>query len=317
MAVLFLQRHQIADHQWNSFIDTSPQSILYAYTWYLDVVSPNWVALVLVENEEWQAVLPLPIRKKWLIRVVQQPFFCQFLGIFTTKNADFLQCSEALLQNIPAHFRYISVYSGRFPEGNFLRYYETAHCQNYLLSLSQPYSTLKKNYTADRQVNLNRAQKFNWETQESTDCHPLIDLFRQNHASQIEGGVSETTYALLKKVFEVLITKKAVRLRYATTNGQIEAGAMFAICGKRIVYLFNAASPVGRKGNARTWLIDQMIQEYAESDYVFDFESPEVKSIADFYQSFGAREEVYSTLHYNRLPFPLKQLQARRRKKGL
>jgi hypothetical protein len=149
---------------------------------------------------------------------------------------------------------------------------------------------------------------------ESHDPNPIIDLFRTHHASQIGGGVAETAYQLLGKIVNVLFRKKAAKLVYALKNGQIEAGALFAIFDNRIIYLFNAASALGRKGNARTWLIDQIIQEYAESDFIFDFESPEVKSIADFYQSFGAKKEAYLSLHYNDLPFPFNQIQEWRKK---
>lgn len=302
--------------RWDAFIAASPQRILYAYSWYLDVVTPHWQALILEENGVWKAVMPLPIQSKWGLSVVQQPFFCQFLGIFTTPLVELASVQTTFLEALSTHFRYVSSYSGRFWGEPFPAQFELHHCYTHLFPLDAPYPTLRQCYSPDRRMNLRRAQKFPWQWQESNDLGPLIELFRQNHAAQIEGGVSETAYGLLRKVHEVLQEKQAVRLRYAVYNGRIEAGAMFAVYQKRIIYLFNAASPVGRKGNARTLLIDQIIEEYAETDFVFDFESPEVASIAGFYRSFGAKEEVYSMLHYNGLPFPLKQLQARRRKKG-
>jgi len=315
MAVLFLQRHQISDTQWNNFIAASPHRIVYAYTWYLDTVSPNWGALVVEESNEWKAAMPLPVRKKWGMKVIQQPFYCQLLGVFTKKESDFQEVTHLLLQKLPEYFRYISVYTGRISQAALLPdYYETKRCNTHVLHLHSTYATLKQNYTSDRQLNLNRAEKLEWEIIESRDPNPLIDLFRTNHAAQIEGSVSESAYHLLQKVGEVLYEKKAGRLLYAVKDGQIEAGAMFAVFDKRIIYLFNAASPLGRKGNARTWLIDQIIQEYAESEYTFDFESPEVKSIADFYQSFGAKKEEYLSLHYNGMPFPFRQIQNWRRK---
>lgn len=316
MAVLFLQRHQISDTQWNIFIAASPQKIVYAYSWYLDVVTPEWGALILEENGIWKAVMPLPIRHKWGMKVIQQPLFCQFLGVFTKKGGDFQEVTHLFLQKLPDYFRYISVYTGRFsPATSLSDNYEVNHFSTHILSLHLPYIILKQNYTSDRRLNLNRAERFGWEILESSDLNPMINLFRANHASQIEGGVSETAYHLLQKVMDVLYEKKAVKLLYAVKDGQIEAGAMFAVFDKRIIYLFNAASALGRKGNARTWLIDKIVQEYAESDYVFDFESPEVKSIADFYQSFGTREEEYLSLHFNNLPFPFNQIQNWRRKK--
>jgi len=76
---------------------------------------------------------------------------------------------------------------------------------------------------------------------------------------------------------------------------------LLATSNGRAIYLFNAASETGRRGNARTVLLDQYIQAHAGQPIVFDFESPEKPSIAAFYRSFGAREESYFSLRWNRL----------------
>lgn len=308
--VLLLYRSQLDLTQWDTFIAASPQRILYAYSWYLDTVSPDWNALIVVENDQWQAVMPLPCRKKWGMNVVQQPFFCQLLGFFTHPSVDFQEVSNKLLTELTTSFHYISTYSGRFAENtNFPEDLKVTNAANWILPLHHPYSVLFQNYTRDRQTNLKRAEKSQWKSQQSTDVEPLIALFRNNHATQIEGGVSENAYDLLRAVMALLAQKKALRLVYAVREGRIEAGALFAVFNNRIIYLFNAASPAGRQSNVRTWLIDQMIREYAETDFVFDFESPEIPSIASFYRSFGAQPEVYSQLSFNNLPFPLKQIQ--------
>lgn len=317
MPVLLLHRSQLDSAQWDDFIAASPQRILYAYSWYLDTASPNWKALIVIENDQWQAVMPLPYRKKWGLNVVQQPFFCQLLGVFTNSSVDYREASNLLLTELTTSFRYISTYSGRFAEHTvFPEVLKVTNAANLILPLHHPYSVLFQHYTHDRQTNLKRAQNFNWSSQQSTDVEPLIQLFRNNHASQIEGGVAENAYELLRKLTALLGHKKALRLVYAVKNGSIEAGTLFAIFNNRIIYLFNAASPTGRKGNARTWLIDRMIQEYAETDFVFDFESPDIPSIASFYQSFGTQKESYIQLSFNNLPFPLKQIQEWRLEKN-
>lgn len=308
--VLLLHRSQLNSDQWDDFVGASPQRILYAYSWYLDTVSPDWQALVLIEKDQWQAIMPLPCRRKWGMNVVQQPFFCQFLGVFTTPSFEFQEAVRLLLDKLPFSFRYISIYTGRFGQPiSYPKGMKIINADNFILSLRPPYALLFKNYTHDRKTNLLRAQKFGWKSQQSTDIEPLITLFQENHAGQIQGGVSANAYRLLQKVVAALQQKKALRLVYALKDGQIEAGALFTIFDDRIIYLFNAASATGRKGNARTWLIDQMIQEYAQTNFIFDFESPEISSISTFYQSFGAEKEAYTLLTYNNLPFPLKQIQ--------
>jgi hypothetical protein len=282
----------------------------------LDAVTSDWGALVCEAHGQWQAVMPIPLKKKWGMKVVQQPLFCQLLGIFGAKNAP-VEAEQAILSYLTQRFRYVSIYTGRFQtlQRDFPVLVERTECCTHLLNLSVDYQQLREQYTPDRRRNLRRAEAEGWTWQESGDIQPLMQLFRQNHAAQIEGGVGEEAYQVLAILYQTLYQRGLATLCYALKEGQIEAGAMFVVADGRIIYLFNAASARGRKGNARTWLIDKMLQKYAGQDFLFDFESPMVDSIAGFYKSFGAKEETYSRLRVNKLPFPLKQIQDFRAKK--
>jgi hypothetical protein len=315
--ISLLQRHQINDSLWDDFIDNSPQKILYAYSWYLDTVAPRWAALVAEDKRGWCAVLPVPLRRKFGFWVVQQPLFCQILGIFFREKMVDKNILEQLLAGLLTEYRYISIYSGRFLGlSPLLRSTNPiTRCFTHILDLKQNYETLKSNYSTDRKTNLKKAKKHNWQIIESVDIEPIIVIFKQNHAKKISGGVSENGYDLLRSIFKKLIEKKVVKLLYTIYNNQIEAGAIFAIYGGRIVYLFNAATQIGRQHNARTLLIDNVLQQYAGSDYIFDFESPMIDSISDFYASFGTVKDYFEELKQNNLPFPFKQIQSWRLEK--
>ena len=310
IAVRLLRRAEIVDAVWNNFIDQSPQQVVYGHSWYLDAVSPGWAALVATNhNGQWVSVLPIPLRRKFGFEVIQQPLFCQFLGVFSVPNAS-TEIASDLLATLPQFFKYNSLYAGRFGrQTDWPAFFEVQFYQNFLLSLRAPYQHIRSGYSRDRLINLKKAEKFGWQIEEKNDIQPLIELFAKNHAAQIEGGVSENAYVLLAHMYEILQQKKAAKLLYALKDGQIEAGALFAIDQHRIVYLFNAASDLGRRQNARTLLIDSIIQSCSNQDLWFDFESPEQPSIAAFYQSFGSQAEPFAQFKYNRLPFGLQKLQ--------
>ncbi|GAB3776144.1 hypothetical protein GCM10028818_21260 [Spirosoma horti] len=182
-----------------------------------------------------------------------------------------------------------------------------------VLNLSSGYDALYQLYSHDRKLNLKRALAANWTIMESTDPEPLITLFRENHATGIDRGVADWAYAILRNLLAELSTRKLMTLRYACQNGRIDAGALFVCEGNRVIYLFNAASEIGRRGNARTLLIDQLIQEKAGMEVVLDFESPEKSTIRDFYRSFGAVEEPFYALRWNRLSLVENMLRVSRR----
>lgn len=302
MKVRLYHRHEIIDNQWNTFLNHSPQNIIYAYSWYLDAVTTKWCAFVLEEDEEWQAVMPIPLKKKWGIWVVEQPLFCQILGVFH-KN-EVIKTNSQLLENaLYEHFKYVSVYNGQ----NLVNFQKTLF--THTIHLNRSYKEIQAAFNNDRLNNLRIGQNFGWKLDESEDLAPLIELFKENHVHKIEGGVSEKAYIQLQKLYQVLKTNAEVRIIYCKQKNQIEAGAMFVIFQNRIIYLFNAASKIGRKGNARTLLISKMLEEFQNSEYVFDFESPELQSVVDFYLSFGSEPQSFGSIRYNRMPFPIRQIQ--------
>ena len=356
MTVRLLNRQDIDDAQWNSFLDNSPHNLIYAYSWYLDIVAPKWCAFIAENEAGWQAIMPVPLAKKWGFWVVKQPFFCQILGVFfrdnvklkpeifvnqlnrlqignskdeitnldqqkiqlsrlqignskdeitnlDQQNLDQQKISKLLESAFKKQFRYVSIYAGQ----NLYSF--DNQINTHILNLDKPYERLLEGYNKDRKKNLKTGQNFGWEIEESDDIEPIIALFKNYHANDIEGGVGGNAYRILRKLFSELKKRKIVKLLYVSKNNQIEAGALFVVFKSRIIYLFNAATGLGRKKNARTVLIDSILQQYENTNYVFDFESPEKESVVEFYESFGTQRSTFSQLRYNDLPFPFKQIQ--------
>ena len=305
--VVCLSRRHINDAAWDACVRTAPNQIFYGFSWYLDAVTclPDWTwagLVVVTQSGDYRAVMPVPLRRKFVMGVavgwvVHQPLFCQFLATFGPADTDTVPFFRVLLRR----FRYGSILHTTYQPPDNLGL-ESKPQQTHLLDLSLPYSALLRNYSADRRHNLARAHRFGWQIQVSTDPGPLIQLFQQNHAGQIPGGVGDWAYTIFRNVVLALQQRGMASLHYACYAGKIEAGAMFLLDRQRIVYLFNAASATGRQGNARTLLLDTIIQENAGTPGLwFDFESPDKPSVVQFYRSFGAIEQPFWAICWNRL----------------
>lgn len=312
---LLLSRAEIDDGCWNGLMARAEQQVIYGDTAYLDLVCESWKALVWPSVGEYRIVMPIPIKRKWGKDVVQQPLFCQYLGIFSAEPMTEIQIFH-FLKKLSLHFSYISSY--HFHPGNslllkeilpILPEFEISENQTYWLSLEGPYDKIKDGYSADRKVNLKRSSVIDWVLEKRDNPRPLIDLFQKYHAGQVAGGVDPSAYRLLEQLFQTLRTDQKAELWYATDHGQIRAGVMFVRSGGKVIYLFNASDQLGRKGNARTFLLDQYFQENDGDMLIFDFESPQITSIAAFYSSFGAEKTPYYAIRKNKLPFPFRQIQ--------
>ena len=322
---ILLQRHQINDTAWNALVDEARHSVVYAYTWYLDCVSPLWQALVVVDSAltsgiqgtpstEYRMVMPLPVRKKWGMSVVQQPLFCQYLGLFSKEEISETDLTR-FLHSLSQHFPYISDYDFHPAQTYLLRKvppgfsdFEVQEKTTHWLSLAKTYPELSESYSTDRKKNLKKSRKYDWECVKSEDPEPLIAIFQKNHAAQIE-NVQASAYVLVRELTRLLQNKKIATIYYARRQGTLHAGIMIFEKADMGIYIFNAADEVGRRGNARSFLLDRYFQQQAGRMKVFDFESPEVASIAQFYHSFGAERQTFISIKKNKLPFPFRQLQ--------
>ena len=76
-----LKRNEIDTQKWDKCVNqNSSIPTIYANSWYLDIVSPNWKAAIW---GDYETVFPLTIKYKYLfLPLLLQPVFSQQLGFF-------------------------------------------------------------------------------------------------------------------------------------------------------------------------------------------------------------------------------------------
>ena len=85
MKIVYLNRGAIDTEKWDQVISESPAETLYPYSWYLDLVSSNWSALV---EDDYRFIMPVVWKKKAGLKYVYQPFYTQQLGVFSREYVD-------------------------------------------------------------------------------------------------------------------------------------------------------------------------------------------------------------------------------------
>ncbi|QCR24155.1 GNAT family N-acetyltransferase [Pontibacter sp. SGAir0037] len=308
--IYYLPHNLIDKQQWDDLITVAPEQQVYALSWYLDVVSPGWEAIVAVDTAgRYEVVLPVPVRQKLRMRYVQQPLYCQQLGFYSRSGIGNQAIVAQMLEVLYQRYSYVVSLplntANSFPEKLLHQQVSLQNMATLYLSLSERYPKLYANYSRDRKLNLKRAQRVKLSIAESEDIEPLISFFKEEVAGRIYGGVGEWAYTTLRNLYRELKQRGLARLLYTVdAAGNTNAGCLFVIFQKRIIYIFNAASKDGRKYNGRTFMLDYIIQQYAGQDYLLDFESPaeEERAIVRVYAGFGATKAGFAVVHYNRLP---------------
>lgn len=274
----YVKRINLDVLKYNNCIENSIQSRIYAYSWYLDIVANNWDILVL---NDYEAVMPIPYNKKYFLKYVVQPYFCQQLGIFSKEiiSDDF---QKEMIKTIPSKFLKVSI---NLNSDNILLS-EKTNRKNYILKLSKEYSLLQKKFSKGRKHAIKVGEKAGLKLVPIT-IEKLIEIQSKNY----EYKIPEIT---LKNIVKTLIQKEKGIILGIYREEELLGGGFFINDKNRFIYLYSAFTEKGRKLQVASFLISSIVKKHQNSNFILDFEGGNIPNIGKFYRSFGAEEEVYS-----------------------
>jgi len=294
MSIKYIHREHLDEEKYNQCIDSSLQSKIYAFSWYLDIVCNTWDVLVL---NDYEAVMPIPWRKKYGIKYVYPPFWVLQLGVFSNEVID----ENEFLTPLFNKFKFVELRMNTC--NNFELYPEflqLKQCQK--LVFNTTYSSTLSHYRKDRKKDLQKAAAA--DLIEKWNDHPsnLIQLFKNNIGKRTP-NIKETDYENLEKLIAICIEKKIGEILSVYDKENKLVASVFLLKHKNsITKLISSTDLNYRKNGANTFLIDRVIFKYHKDFSVFNFGGSSIKSVASFSKSFGAETEKYHQLKMNKLP---------------
>ena len=295
--ISYLTHEKIDKTCWDECIAAAPNGNVYAWSWYLDLVHPGWDALVEMSGGKYLTVMPITMKRKYGIHYLCQPFFAQQLGVFSTQPLT-QETALAFLRAIPKKYRLVEI---RLNEGNSLgtSLKGIENHRNHLLDLNNSYNVLSSHYHENTTRNLKKSLKYGLELVKEVPISSVIDLFRANRGASVKHWGDEE-YARLTCLAEFSVTSSNAFIYGLRTsdNDDIICGALFVKSHQRITFLFSGMNERGKETGAMTFLIDQVIREYAGQPLTFDFEGSDDDNLARFYQGFGSHPVCYPGFCY-------------------
>lgn len=280
--IQYVKRKDLNIDKYDACIQNARNSRIYALSNYLDIVADNWDALVL---NDYEAAMPLPWRSKYFLKYIYPPCWTQQLGVFSTNTIN-SNLVDAFIKAIPEKFvkktiQFNSECKNSLPLTDRI---------NYTLSLNQEYNNLLKSYRKDRRDRLKKFKKLDLKISIETDVSKLIELFKINYHGKV--SLNELDYQKLEKL-SLLQKLNPLILKIYNSNNELISGSLFFKDHHRIYYLFSANNTEGNKVQGNTAILDYIIQKYAETNYILDFEGSMIPGIASFFKSFGSNLEMY------------------------
>ncbi len=299
--IRYLKNEDIDKKKWDDCIRESFNGLVYACSWYLDIVAGEWEALV--END-YKRVFPLTGAKKMGIYYLFQPPFTQQLGIFS-KGVLSKQVVESFLNEIPAKYKLIEINLNSLNKTEEHSKFATPWL-THLLDLINSYEKTAAGYSKNLKRNLKKAEKAGVTVMKNIKPDEVIALFREDRGKSLK-NIKESDYTKLRRLTYLGIYKGMMHTygAFSKTNDLI-AGAIFIKNRGKAVFLFSGNSREGKENAAMPLIIDTFIKENSQKNLTLDFEGSNDPNLARFYKSFGSKEVTYPHLKINRLPALLK-----------
>jgi hypothetical protein len=281
MKIIHLRNNEIDRTNWDKCISQSTNQLTYAHSWYLDVVSPQWEALA---DENYDYIMPLPVKWRYKIPYLVQPILTQQLGIFS-KN----EINEEIVEDFIKAIPYFS-YELNLNEQN--QYSKAEISPNFLLDLHKPYEQITDLYSKNTLRNIEKAKKKKLKIKSNI----TIDEFLEFNSS-VEKKFIAIRSSTLEELLRVGLAVNALNVYGVfSEENRLIAGLCILHSNKRLTYLLPVSNKEGKNASAMFFLIDYIIKNEANSEKTLDFEGSKVEGIARLYKGFGAKLQPYYIL---------------------
>lgn len=275
-----LKYHEIDFQKYTKCLENSVQRNWYAKKEVLDQLSENWEILMF---EDYKAILPIPLKKKFGINFVIMPLFCQQLGVFSEK--DDTGINDQFLQFLKKNYT-ILLYS--FNDRNLFSE-PLKKKKNYTIPLSDYVILRRKKYFKGRKSTAKCAQHL---------IYKEIDL-NAEHISFIEknfkGLKKETDIKKFKDYMKFLHQNNSLKLCAAYLEEKLINVAVLVDESTQLSLLGLINDETYKTENGPSFLIDKILSNYIHQKS-FNFMGSNIRGIEIFFKSFGGELQEYPYL---------------------
>ena len=299
--IVYHKNNEIDRVQWDNCIRNSPGVKPYAYSWYLDIMSPGWEALV---DDDYDSVFPIPGFTRFGIQYVATPHFLQQLGAYSPDKPASAAIIE-FLSFIPDFYKLIDL---RIGQEIVMEGFKVTKRVNFELDLSRPYEKIWDRFTPHCKRNIESSARNSPEIISDITPDEIIDLFLRNKGKEIR-GIKARDYHRLRNLMNFCIKNKKGRIiGVRETNKKLIYGLFIVETEGNKTLLFVVNTFQSRERRIGYYVVNDLIRNFSSTKTIIDFSGSSIPSIASFMESFGAENIPFYRVYRNRLLWPVKIL---------
>ncbi|MEO0472650.1 MAG: GNAT family N-acetyltransferase [Bacteroidota bacterium] len=318
--VAHIPLNDIDPARWDAFITASPQGSVYALHGFLFALRKDWRALIVLQQDEWQAVMPYCLNKRWRFTSLPQPTFTQYLGIcfqdrqfdtafqaFRWKN----RLVSRMVDDVAEIDLFVQSFSPAFdyPMPFHWAGYSIHNRYTYICSLEDDF---ERHFSPSLRRHLRKANKHQLQCCSLDDLSPLLELYRLNAEKGHDIlGQAATSHDKMHRLINFLKREKRGEIRAVKNqNGDILAAGVFVHFKQKGLYLMGAMHPESQAYSPMSFLMwEEMKRAKDGACLSWDFEGSMIEGVERFFRGFGAKPQAYLQLRKNALPLMVRWIQ--------
>jgi hypothetical protein len=155
--------------------------------------------------------------------------------------------------------------------------------------LNKDYAAIFSNYSTNTKRNIKKANDFFITIKNDLSANEFLSFY---HATIKNYPVPSEI--IVNRFIEQSIESGKITLYGAyNINNELVSALCLLHSHQRFIYLMPVSNAEGKETLAMFKIVDEVIKNYANSNFVIDFEGSKIGSIATFYQGFGAKLFYY------------------------
>ena len=283
--ITILPSHKIDAIKWDNCVAAATHNNIFMYSWALNALCDNWDGLII---NDYEAVLPLPWRKKWLLTYMHHVPLLAKISLMV--KAKIVVPAQTIATSLRNRFWFIN-----FDIDNlyFEKWMVKKRC-NYYLPLMATYEKLYANFTKECQKNIKKSITRGCALVQAPSIEKVVEIYDLAYGNFHEKQTNRDYTKIINFAKYALDNGKASIWEVQNEADKKTLLAAILLQDKgRIYYWLAAPTATGRQCRASYFFINEIIKMNANSDKILDFEGSDIKDVAHFYQQFAPKTEWY------------------------
>ncbi len=286
--------------KWDNCIINSANGNVYAQSWFLSTINPNWEALVYLD---YKIVMPLTNNQKYGIYSLIQPFPAHQLGIFSQQNMS-SEIIKLFIDSIPKKYKYIDINLNKYNSIDKLSNAKIANKTACAIDLIENYEQISSKYSPENKQILSKVQSAGFTISYGVTPNAFVKLLGVNKKPK---NFSNYSASILRKLIANGIRYKSAFL-YGVDDkfGNLKVVGLFFRSKHTVNLTLLPKTDTEDAQDAIYFLIDTFIKRFAYKNLTLEIDGSNIDDIEKFCERFCAKKYTYHNIKINRLPFLLR-----------